>query len=162
MKVNESRRVPRAVLRSFLLLATCVAPAAPALAAPAEPDDRLPPEMRQLPPQPAAAPALTASPPSPRPRDGGFTVAPGERLSVALARFLRARGWSLEWNDARDYELQHGYELDLAAAGLPAAVARILAPYRLTAVLHDPQSQRVVAVGPARTGYELDDEGGQP
>jgi len=92
---------------------------------------------------PAPGAAAAGSGPAP-----GFRVGEGERLSAALARFLRARGWSLEWNDPQDFILQRGYTLDLGDAALATALGRILAPYRLTAVLHDPRSQRVVAVGP--------------
>jgi hypothetical protein len=112
---------------------------------------------------PGAASASSAPPAAevqsggvPRP-EGVFRVAPGERLSVAMARYLQAQGWALEWNDPQDFVLQHGYEIDLASLGLPAAVARILAPYRLSAVLHSPRSQRVVAVGAARGRFVLED-----
>jgi len=96
-------------------------------------------------PHPASEGPAAASAPGP-----AFRVGEGERLSAALARFLRARGWSLEWNDPQDFVLQHGYSLDLGDSALAPALGRILAPYRLTAVLHDPRSQRVVAVGPPR------------
>jgi hypothetical protein len=142
---------------------------APAVNPVHEPDDRVPVDPRMFPrtaglaavrssaSEPAVAPASASAPPPSA--QSTFHVAQGERLSMAMGRFLQARGWSLEWNDSQDFVLQHGYELDLAAMGLPAAVARILAPYRLSAVLHSPQSQRVVAVGAARGRFVLEDTG---
>jgi hypothetical protein len=80
-----------------------------------------------------------------------FEVRDGERLSVALARFLTARGWELAWSAAGDFIVERAYLLAASDGDLPDALLRVLRPYRLSAVLHDAPPQRIVNVYQAQS-----------
>ncbi|HUN92309.1 MAG TPA: TcpQ domain-containing protein [Burkholderiaceae bacterium] len=76
-----------------------------------------------------------------------FTAHAGEPLSAALQAYLGREGWDLEWNCAQDFIVQREYALDVPGAiDLHRTLLRILAPYRLSAVIHNAPPQRVVAV----------------
>jgi hypothetical protein len=102
---------------------------------------------------PAEPPRTAAPPPAP-----AFDARDGERLSVALARYLAARGWELAWSAAGDFIVERAYLLAATEGDLPQALLRVLRPYRLSAVLHDAPPQRIVNVFQAQS----DDDPGSP
>jgi hypothetical protein len=75
-----------------------------------------------------------------------FVAAAGERLSAALSRFVAGYGWDLEWDAGPDFVIQRAYAVELDGADLRSAIARVLTPYRLSAVMHNSPPQRVVSV----------------
>ncbi|HEX7156059.1 MAG TPA: TcpQ domain-containing protein [Burkholderiaceae bacterium] len=77
---------------------------------------------------------------------GRFAAAAGERLSVALSRFVAGYGWDLEWDAGPDFVIQRAYAIGVEGADLRSAIARVLSPYRLSAVLHNSPPQRVVSI----------------
>jgi hypothetical protein len=100
----------------------------------------------------AAAPPV--APPATPPATMAFEAREGERLSVALTRFLAARGWELEWSAPVDFVVERAYQLPLGDAPLNAALLQVLVPFRLSAVLHDAPPQRVVDVKAAEPAVE--------
>jgi len=99
-------------------------------------------------------PETKAAAPTPTRAPGQFAIADNERLSAGLAGFLAARGWKLAWDAPQDYLVQHGYAIDVGAMPLREALQRILAPYALSAVIHDAPPNRVVRVISAGQGAD--------
>jgi len=97
---------------------------------------------------PAAAEVAKATPvAATAPDDHRFVARAGESLSTALGAYLARVGWDLEWNSSQDFMIQRSYAVEVpGASDLRQTLVQILTPYRLSAVVHNAPSQRVVAV----------------
>lgn len=91
----------------------------------------------------AIVPAVPAATGLNRPTDAlALEVRDNQRLSMALADFLQAQGWRLEWESPSDFVIRRGYVV--RGENLRAVLMDTLSEYRLSAVLYG--GNRVVAV----------------
>ena len=75
-----------------------------------------------------------------------FIAREGDALSTSLAAYLARLGWDLAWNAPQDFIVQRSYAVDAQAGDMHQMLIRILAPFRLSAVIHNAPAQRVVDI----------------